>query len=267
MAHLRTMAVVAALACGVVGFDVRAAAQDQAAEESGEGEARMHFRVGRAYYESGRFAEAAREFQMAYDLSHRPALLYNVFVAHRDAGNVGPAIHALREYLRLNPDAEEREQLTARLATMERMAQQQGLGTQATSSEPSATPSASASDGTPPESGGGGGSMWVPGWIVAGVGAAAVVAGVVTGFLALGEQAALDPWCDDARICDPGFEPTRDRAGMLAGITDALLIGGGVVAVAGVVLALVVPSGDRDSPSASIMCTSQGCVGVGTIRF
>lgn len=254
--------VVLAVLCAFGSIEARA--QDSAEDGANEGDARMHFRLGRAYHESGRFAEAATEFQRAYELSGRPALLYNVFVAHRDAGNLGPAIGALREYLRLNPDAEEREQLTARLAAMERLAEQQGVAVAqpaTTGTTTSAAPTPTRSD-TPA-----GGSTWTPGWILVGVGAAAVAGGIVTGILALGEQAALADLCDDARLCDPGFEGTRDSAALLAGLTDGLLIGGAVIAVTGVILALVVPSGEDPPARASLMCTGDGCFGAATLRF
>lgn len=92
-----------------------------AAGAAADEEARVHFRVGRAYYDSGRFAEAATEFEAAYRMSNRAQLLYNIFVAHRDAGNLGPAIDALRRYLDLVPNADDRDQLRARLSSMERL--------------------------------------------------------------------------------------------------------------------------------------------------
>ena len=65
-------------------------AQDDGAANDDEG--RVHFRLGTAYYESGRFRQAAAEYQQAYDLSRRPALLYNIFLAWRDAGDVAQHI-------------------------------------------------------------------------------------------------------------------------------------------------------------------------------
>jgi hypothetical protein len=230
----------------------------------------MHFRLGVAYYDSGRFAEAAREFELAYEQSRRPPLLHNMFVAYRDAGDLPNAIRSLREFLRLNPDAEGREQLTARLAVMERQAADQGVDTSATQAQAAAPAEAAAAASSteparPPASGGG---MWEPGWIIFGVGIAAVIGGAITGALALGEQSALDAMCDASHACDPGFESTRDSAVLLAGLTDGLVIGGGVIAVLGIVLALAVPTGGGESrPSASLMCTSTGCMAAGQVRF
>ena len=110
----------------LVGLLVCASAAPALAQGEDESEARMHFRVGRAYYDSGRFLEAAHEFEEAYRQSDRPQLLYNIFVAYRDAGRLQEAMEALRRYLELVPDAENRDQLTARLAAMERVAARGG---------------------------------------------------------------------------------------------------------------------------------------------
>ncbi len=261
---VRATLALAALSFSPLGSVTPAHAQAASPEED---EARMHFRLGAAYHESGRFAEAAREFELAYELSHRPALLHNMFVAYRDAGNLPGAVRALREYLRLNPDAEDHAQLTARLANMERLAAQQGEDTPAEEPEEreAQAPQSTGSSAAPaPEAAGGG--TWTPGWIIGGVGVATALAGVVTGGLALGEQSALDAMCDGSHLCEPGFEATRDSAGLLAGLTDVLLVTGGVVTVVGLVLALTVSTGD-DGPSATLVCTGTGCLAVAEARF
>src|SRR5688500_16104728 len=91
-----------------------------------EDAARGHFLLGRAHVEAGRFAEAAEQFQRAYDISHRPQLLYNVFLSHRDAGNLPAAIAALRQYLVELPEVTDRPALEQRLRTMESLQAQRG---------------------------------------------------------------------------------------------------------------------------------------------
>ena len=93
--------------------------------ESVEDTARSHFRVGQLMYGEGRFDEAAAEFDRAYQLSGRPQLLYNAFLAHRDAGHVPEAVDRLRQYLEQTPDAPDRETLERRLAAMEETLEQQ----------------------------------------------------------------------------------------------------------------------------------------------
>lgn len=220
----------------------------------------MHFRLGRAYHDSGRFLEAAREFELAYEQSQRPALLYNIFVAYRDAARMPEATRYLRLYLEREPNAENREQLEARLRSME----------QAQADEPATPPPTATSDTTSTStavatstttSSGGGFETWLPGWIIAGVGGAIVIGGVITGVLALDQQAALerDYQCTPDGACAlPGFEGARDTGTLLAGLTDGFLFGGAAVLATGVVLALVL-GGDSTETSASMACTQEGC--------
>jgi tetratricopeptide (TPR) repeat protein len=107
--------------------------------------ARRHFRVGQAHYDNGDFAEAAVEFEEAYRLSQRPALLYNVYLAHRDALHVREAYSALQRYLERVPDAPDRDALEARLVNMERALQ--SLPPPTTTTTPETTPP----ETTPPE--------------------------------------------------------------------------------------------------------------------
>src|SRR6185369_8430840 len=77
--------------------------------------------------QEGRFRDSATEFQAAYDLSHRSQLLYNVYLAWRDAGDVPASTEALRRYLPETPDdgTETRHALVARLASMQESVSQQ----------------------------------------------------------------------------------------------------------------------------------------------
>lgn len=266
-----------------------------AAAQDADEEARVHFRLGRAYHDSGRFEDAAREFETAYELSQRPQLLYNVFVAYRDAGRLGPAIGALERYLELVPDAQDRESLEARLASMRRLHGQQGGSDQQQESpaptEPSSEPPpAEPSDERPIESSssdataevvevdetepaarsqredGGGGSL-VP-WIVMGGGGALLVGSVITGVMALSAESDLEQMCPmDA--CPAGFEDTRDRGQTLATVSDVLLVGGVLAAGAGAALLFLLDdssSSERD-PSVAAACTGDGCAASVHLRF
>ena len=84
----------------------------------GEDAARSHFRVGQLLYSEGRFADAAAEFEQAYFLSNRTPLLYNAFIAYRDANDLEHAIVVLDEYLRREPNIEDAVALQRRLNAM-----------------------------------------------------------------------------------------------------------------------------------------------------
>ena len=278
---LPVCALVAALACAAPAL----------AQPASDEEARVHFRLGQAYYDSGRFEDAAREFQQAYDLSQRPQLLYNVFLAWRDAAQLGPAIQALEAYLRQVPDVRERDALTARLESMRRLHQQQeaaraasqarqgGTQTQTqtqtqTTPEPEVTPEPEPEVTPEPEPevtpepeppsvarDEGGGSI-VP-YAVIGAGGALVLAGALTGILALSAESDLESMCPMDVCAGTDWMDTRDSGQTLATVTDILLITGVLTAGAGVALLFLLDDGGSveryPTTSASAACTPEGC--------
>jgi len=88
------------------------------AKKSAEREARELFRQGDAHYRAGRYQEAAAAFEKAYELSNRPALLYNLANAHERLGNRGRAATYLRKYLE-HPNVRSREAVEQRAARLE----------------------------------------------------------------------------------------------------------------------------------------------------
>lgn len=85
-------------------------------------------------------------------------------------------------------------------------------------------------------------------WIVMGAGGAMLAAGAVTGVVALGKTSDLERECPND-VCPLGFdlEGSRSSARTFVRLTDALLIGGGVVAAGGFVWWLV-SRGDSGEP-------------------
>lgn len=275
--------------------------------QSTDEDARRHFRLGQAHYENGSFLEAAREFEEAYRLSDRAQLLYNIYVAYRDAGDLQHSRDALREYLSRVPDAENASMLRARLEALDRMlaagtaseagtgsAAGAGTGTQTetgTSSESgtdaeaetetetetgagagsgaeSGTGSGAASGST--GTGSGGGLSALP-FVVMGAGAALMVGGAITGAIALSTQSSLDSRCPD-RICPPGIDYQSDASTgkALAITTDVLLITGGVAIAGGLVWMIVELSSGGSSAEAapvSAACGPDGCAVVAQGRF
>lgn len=255
-----------------------------AAGLSGDEEARMRFELGRRYYDTGRFADAAREFAEAHRLSGRTELLYNLFLAYRDAGDDVHAAETLRLYVPSLEAGERRTQLEARLRVLE--ARLSGTstttGTQTetettTGSETGTTTSTETqaqtqtSTGSEQQTGGtqssSGGGLGVVPWVVVGVGGALVVASIITGVLALDARSTLDRTCSADGTCPPGFESTRSSGQGLAIVTDVLWITGALAIGTGLVLAIVdltSSSGGSDEARADAFglggaCTSDGC--------
>ena len=87
--------------------------------------ARAHFDSGTAYFETGDYEGALREFGLAYELSHRPQLLYNVYLANERLNRLEIAAAALSRYLDAVPDDRRHATLTLRLQSLRRRVAEQ----------------------------------------------------------------------------------------------------------------------------------------------
>lgn len=273
--------------------------------EEGEEAARKHFRLGRAYYDNGDFAQAAVEFEEAYRISQRAALLYNIYLAYRDASDMRHAADALRKYLELEHNIENRGQLEARLAALDRTLADEAAN------PPSATPSPTPAPGAAAFAEHGSGPNVAPAPLPATAevaaapvsaepehaapvttssrnltlpvvlmasGGALMAGSLVTGILTLGKRGDLSDaqaQCQKLGTCN-ALSPARvsmlnaERSSgkTLATITDVLLFGGLAVAGTGVVLLLIGSNTERaDHASASVMCGPSACAGHVTMHF
>jgi tetratricopeptide (TPR) repeat protein len=141
------------------------------ADENDEVMARAHFFTGRAHYEAGRYGEALKEFEAAYQRSPRPGFLFNIGVCEEKLGHTARAVEAYRLYLANHPAAEDVVEVRARIARLE-----------APPSPPSPAPVAPVALVAPaePSASPEHRPRWVWG-VLGGLGAAVVVAGVVVG--------------------------------------------------------------------------------------
>lgn len=90
-----------------------------AAAESME-DAKLHYRAGASHYEAGRYADAIREFQAAYDASKKPEILFNIARAHTRLGHDEEAIAFLKRYLEAAPDSADAASVRAEIEARER---------------------------------------------------------------------------------------------------------------------------------------------------
>lgn len=102
-------------------------------------EAKALFTAGRVAFEGGRFADALRYFQQSYDLSQRPALLYNIGLAHDRLRDDDEALKAFEAYLAALPDAENRIEVETRAQAL-----REGLARRAQGLPPAPTPAETA---------------------------------------------------------------------------------------------------------------------------
>jgi hypothetical protein len=77
------------------------------------------------------------------------------------------------------------------------------------------------------------------GFVVGGVGVAALIGGAITGVMAGSAFSDLETACPGRQCTNAADLARRDDVDSLSGITNILLIGGGVLAATGVVLAIV----------------------------
>src|ERR1700750_1232835 len=92
-------------------FAVADARQDEAARNA--------YKVGRAAYESGDYQLAYDKFKESFQLSHEPALLYNVASALQGLKRPHDAAEALRSLWRLQPNDPDKPKIEQRIATLE----------------------------------------------------------------------------------------------------------------------------------------------------
>lgn len=226
--------------------------------------AREHYIIGTRYYDEGRFVEAATQFEEAFQLSGRPELQYNAYIAYRDAHQARRAAQMLRGYLEAVADAPDRVNLEARLAELERaIALEEEQSQQLTEAQRRAQEEAqrAAEEAAARRQAEAEPEVWP--WVILGVGGAAAIAGAVVGGLALSDAMALRADCDQDGRCVPSTNlvARRSDATNLAVASDLLLFGGGAVAVTGLILGLVFGLGGsaEEAPAASAFCTSDGC--------
>ena len=82
-------------------------------------EMRALFERGQDEYEQKRYQEAADTFMAAYQIKPSASLLYNAAVCKEKVGDRAGAAALFRRYLEERPDARDREQVTARIASLD----------------------------------------------------------------------------------------------------------------------------------------------------
>jgi len=253
-----------------------AAAPGASQAEKNEDVARAHFLLGRSHHDRGEFAKAAEQFELAYAASGRPALLYNLFVAYRDANDAKRAADALRRYLELEKNVENRPQLEAKLEAMEAALAAQLIEEAANkaaepdpqqaapapqSHEPEPVAMADVEPAAEPEES----AFPVGPVIVMGVGGAMMLGSIATGVMAKSAQSELEDMCPTRMDCGGDLEDTKSKGETMALVTDVLLFGGLAVAAGGAAWWLLGSGGSessasaRDATHASLACTTTAC--------
>jgi tetratricopeptide (TPR) repeat protein len=199
------------------------------------------FKESAELYKQGRFREAVDLLEEAHRLKPEPVLLYNLARAYEGLGDTTRALAAYQSYLAAEPGTPDKGAIETRIATLKRQLEErralEARGEAAERDQPSPSPSPAEPRSPSP----------LP-WIVAGVGAAGVGAGVVFGLLANSKH-------DDTANAESGLAATELQADAerFATIANVALVAGGVLCVGGVVWGVidVAGSGGEARPASS----------------
>lgn len=238
-----------------------AAASPARAQSDGDERARLHFESGRSYFEEGAYERALVEFERAYELSPRTAMLFNLGTTYERLARYGEAADAFERYANESPDLPNRATLLRRVENLRRRAAAQEANEPDPGPDPDVeteteaeTQTGSTSTSTAPPSettssgGGGGAGLIIGGAVGLGVAGVGLVMTAIFGGLTLAEQSSVEDGCYATGPC------TDDEISTLrtfATVTDVGWITAAVAGTAGVILlALGIASGSDDSQAA-----------------
>lgn len=91
--------------CVAVAVPSRPARADDPATRA----SRRHYERGEKLFALGKFDDALEEYQTAFDAKPLPGFLYNIGQCYRNLGDYEQAIFSFKKYLKLAPDAENKE--------------------------------------------------------------------------------------------------------------------------------------------------------------
>ena len=229
------------------------------AQETDEDIARAHFASGRAYYDQGRYEDAARMFLEAYEISPRPELLENASRAYERALMFDEAIQMLQQILSQHSDYPQAGTLRERITNLERLRErlhgQQGGNTDAA---PDAGPTAE-----PTPSGGGGGGISIPGIAVLAAGGAIGIGAIIMGVVSHSMYEDLQTVCSSGGVCPADRQADIDTGNALA-LTSTIFTFVSIAAIGvGIVLLIVDSGGDGGEQARLELVPGPGQAGVG----
>ena len=216
-------------------------------------DAKQHYDRGMAHYELGEFAAAVEEFKLAYARSQAPGLLFNLAQASRLNKDYEQALHFYRTYLRVRPDAANRDDVERRIAEIEPIVELQRKAETERIGAPQPLPSVpsvaarSVEDKPaiarplPPS----GRPVKIAGLVVGVVGVALVGGGIGLGVASLDAQNKLSSLAAQNGSWSPAQSSLYQTGQREATASTALYVAGGVAVATGVVLYAVGWKRDR----------------------
>lgn len=197
-------------------------------------EARLRFEAGRVAFAAGRNEEALADFRRAYELSHRPALLYNIGVTLDRMRRDADALEHFERYLAETPSegVSNRGEVEARIVILREAVAREAA---AREEEQSVRPAVQAPRSDAPDPGG---------VALAIVGGALVFGGAGVSIAGSMDRARVDAAMPPAMWID--YADAAARAPILEGSGAAAAGVGVALAIAGIVI-LTMPTDRRET--------------------
>src|SRR4051812_44887339 len=85
------------------------------------------FTAGKKLYDQAKYAEAVKRFEQAYALKPHPVIFFNIGKCYELLGDSAKAMRAYRDYLRLLPEANDRQAVTDAVTNLERKLRDRGV--------------------------------------------------------------------------------------------------------------------------------------------
>lgn len=194
---------------------------DGPAHAQSSGAAQHHIEQGEHFYRLSDYPAALRQYEAAYRLDPRPALLFNVARCHEVMANLEQAIRYYRRYLRRTPDAKDRAIVEQRIRNLRKRLAERSTEPDRPRDRPTRR------------------ARWLAptGWSLLGISAALLVTGIVFGVMA--ERKADDYTAAVAAKATYATLSEIERSGeRFERVQLGTLIAGGLVAATGGVLLL-----------------------------
>lgn len=103
----------------VVWLTLFAAVRPARADDPAMRAAKRHYERGQKLFGLQKFDEALDQYQQAFDAKPIPDFLFNIGQCQRNLGDYEAAIFSYKRYLKLSPDAENRDQVEKLIAELE----------------------------------------------------------------------------------------------------------------------------------------------------
>jgi len=89
--------------------------------------AKKYFQWAQSLYKQARYSEAIAKFEEAYRLKPHPTIFFNIGRCYEQLNDIPRALKNYRDYLRIAPEAKDRELVSDAIANLERRLKEQGV--------------------------------------------------------------------------------------------------------------------------------------------